>query len=166
MSWKKRLLISKAYNDLALAGYIFDITPEEVQDAILSLDAMAATWEAYGIRVGYQATVDPEDADPDQESGLPDWANEAFFKGLAIRQAAAFGKPIPMSLLAPARQAYDGLLNLMAAFPPQMQFRGNLPIGAGWKRNNLCGGPFVRPPVDLLITGPDGLLTFEGPVPV
>lgn len=166
MSWKKRLLVRKAYGDLALAGYEFDISPEEVQDAILSMDAMMATWETYGIRIGYNSTLDPEDADPDQDSGVPDWANEAIYKNLAIRQAASFGKAVPPSLAVAAKSAYDGMVGLLASNPPQMQFKGNLPIGAGWKRRNNCAGPFVRPPVDLLTTGPDGLLEFEGPAPV
>lgn len=166
MSWNKRLIVKKAYNDLALAGYVFDLSPEEIQDAVLSLDAMMASWETYGIRIGYQATVDPLDADPDQDSGIPDWANKAAFKNLALELAAGFGKAIPPSLAVAAKQAYDGVMGVIASNPPQMQFKGNLPIGAGYKRNNYMGGPFVRPPVDLLTTGPDGLLEFEGPVPL
>lgn len=166
MSWSKRLLVQKAYSDLGLASYEFDLSPEEMQDAILTMDAMLATWETYGIRIGYQATVDPEDADPDQPSGVPDWANEAIYKNLAIRQAASFGKAVPSSLAVAAKAAYDGMLGLIAANPPQMQFRGNLPIGAGWKRSNLNQGPFMPAPQDYLTTGPDGLLTMEGPVPL
>lgn len=166
MSWKKRLIVNKAFGDLALAGYVFDLTPDEIQDAILSLDAMMASWETYGIRIGYSATLDPENADPDQDSGIPDWANKAAYKNLAIDLAASFGKAVPPSLAVAAKSAYDGMLGLIAANPPQMQYKGNLPIGAGWKRNNYNGGPFVAPPVDVLTTGPDGLLSIDGPVPV
>ena len=164
--WSKRILVNKAYSDLAMAGYVFDLSPDEIQDAILGMDAMVAMWETQGIRIGYQATVDPEDADPDQPSGVPDWANMAVYKNLAIVQAASFGKAVPPSLAVAAKAAYDGMLGLIAANPPQMQFRGNLPCGAGWKRSNANGGPFVLPPVDVLTTGPDGLLDIEGPVPV
>lgn len=167
MGWKKRLLVNKAFGDLALAGYVFDMTPEEVQDAILRMDAMAGTWEASGVRVGYNTTVDPEKADPDQESGLPDWANEAFFKGLALRLAAGFGKAVPPSLAVAAKTAYDAMLGLIASNVPEMQFKGNLPIGAGWKRSNYCGGgPFIRHPQERLTTGPDGLLEMDGEVPI
>ena len=164
--WSKRLIVNKAFGDLALQGYVFDLTPEEIQDAILSLDAMMASWEAYGIRIGYQTTTDPEEADPDQESGIPDWANKAAYKNLAIDLAASFGKAVPPSLAVSAKIAYDGMLGLIAANPPQMQFKGNLPIGAGWKRNNYNGGPFVMPPVEVLTPGPDGLLDIDGVVPV
>lgn len=164
--WKKRLLVNMAFDDLGLAGFIFDLTPDEIQASILRMDAMMANWETYGIRIGYNATVDPEDADPDQLSGVPDWANEAIYKNLAIRQAASFGKAVPPSLAVAAKSAYDGMVGLLASNPPQMQFKGNLPIGAGWKRRNNCAGPFVRPPQDFLTTGPDGLLEMDGEVPV
>lgn len=165
--WTKRLLINMAFDDLALAGYVFDLTPEEINACLLRLDSMMATWETMGIRVGYLMSEDPSNADPDQNSGIPDWANEAVYKNLAIRQASSFGKAVPMSLLAPAKQAYDGMVGLIAAYnTPQMQYRGNLPCGAGWKRANANGGPFVLPPIDRLTTGPDGLLEIDGEVPV
>lgn len=164
--WTKRLLINMAFDDLALAGYVFDLTPDEINSALLRMDSMMAMWETYGIRIGYQATVDPTSSDPNQPSGVPDWANEAIHSNLAIRLASSFGKAVPLTLAAPAKIAYDGILALMASNPPLMQFKGNLPIGAGWKRTNYIGGPFVTPPQDLLTTGPDGLLDLEGPVPV
>lgn len=161
--WTKKLLVNMAFDDLSLAGYIFDLTPEEIQASILRLDSMMANWELYGIRIGYQMTENPESADPDQPSGIPDWANEAVYKGLAIRQAASFGKATPPSLAVAAKQAYDSLLSICAhADLAQMQFKGNLPLGGGWKQRNGWGGPFVRPPTDVLTTGPDGPLDFNG----
>lgn len=151
---------------MGLASYVFDTTPEEMQSIVLTLDSMMATWEMQGIRVGYNRTLDPLDADPDQDSGLPDIANETVYLNLGIAEAPSYGKAIPQALAFRAKQGYDALLGLCLADPPQMQFKGNLPIGAGWKRRDLQGGPFVRPPQDLLTTGPDGLLEFDGPVPI
>lgn len=167
MSWTKRLLVDMAFDDLALAGYAFDLTPEEITACVLRLDAMMATWAAKGIRIGYQATLDPKDTDPDQDSGLPDWANEAVYKNLAIRTAASFGKGVPQSLAASAKDAFDSMQGLVAANNvPLMQYKGNLPVGAGWKWPNINRGPFVNAPQDYLTTGPDGLLEMDGPVPV
>lgn len=165
--WTKRLLVDMAFDDLALAGYVFDLTPEEVTACVLRLDAMMATWDAKGIRIGYQSTLDPKDADPDQDAGIPDWANEAVYKNLAIRTAASFGKAVPPSLAVAAKDAFDSMQGLVAANNvPLMQYKGNLPIGAGWKRSTINRGPFVRAPQDYLTTGPDGLLEMDGPVPV
>ena len=165
--WTKRTLIDTAFEELALSGYVFDITPDEVTSALKRLDSMMATWEVAGIRVGYNRTEDPTNADPDQDSGIPDEANEAVYLNLAIRIAAGFGKAVAMTTAAPAKQAYDLLLSrCVSENVMQMQQRGNLPIGAGWKLRNSGYGPFVAPPTDKLTTGPDGDLSFNGPVPV
>lgn len=164
--WTKRQLLDAAFEELAMAGFVFDITPEEQQSALHRLDSMMATWggPGIGIRIGYAGTVNPGNSDPDQESGIPDWANEAVYLNLAIRLAAGYGKNLPKSTTAPAKFAYDALISAVASQIPQMQPMGNLPIGAGYKR--IRTSPFVQPPVDLLTTGEDGLLEFEGPVPL
>lgn len=165
MAWSKRLLVSMAFDDLALAGYVFDLTPEEMQAAVLRMDAMMALWGIKGVRIGYNATLNPDSADLDQDSGIPDWANEAVYKGLATRTATSFGKAIAPSLAVAAKQAYDAMAGFIAANPPQMQLRGNLPAGAGWKLQNNVRGPFIQPPVDRLTAGPDSTLDFNGEVP-
>lgn len=167
MSWSKRRLIDAAFEEMALAGFVFDIDPDEQQAALRRLDSMMATWggPGIGIRIGYNATVDPKNSDPDQESGIPDWANEAVYLNLAIRLASGYGKNLPKSTTAPAKAAYDALLGAVYAQIPQVQPMGNLPIGAGYKLRRTPN-PFVPPPVDRLTTGEDGLLEFNGPVPL
>lgn len=167
MSWTKRQLAEEAFAELALAGYTFDLTPEEIMTAIRRMDSMMATWGATaGIRVGYNATVDPLSSDPDQESGIPDWCNEAVYLNLAIRLCGAFGKPLPRTTAATAREAYDSVLSLCSSRIPEMQPMANTPAGAGWKYGRRGYGPFLRPPVDRLTTGEDGLLEFNGTTPV
>lgn len=167
MSWSKRQIIDAAFEEMALAGYVFDIDPDEKEAALRRLDSMMATWggPGIGIRIGYNATVDPKNSDPDQESGIPDWANEAVYLNLAIRLASGYGKNLPKSTTAPAKAAYDALLGAVYAQIPQVQPMGNLPIGAGYKLRRTPS-PFVSPPVDRLTTGEDGLLEFNGPVPL
>jgi hypothetical protein len=164
--YTKRMLIDAAFEELALAGYAFDIDPDEQLAALRRLDSMMATWggPGIGIRIGYNATVNPSASDPDQDSGIPDWANEAVYLNLAVRLASGYGKALPKSTTAPAKFAYDALVSAVASQIPQVQPMGNLPIGAGYKR--IRTSPFVQPPVDLLTTGEDGLLEFEGPVPL
>lgn len=162
----KRMLINAAFEELALAGFVFDITPDEQVSALRRLDSMMATWggPGIGIRIGYNATVNPGNSDPDQESGIPDWANEAVYLNLAIRLAAGYGKTLAKSTTVPAKFAYDALVSAIGSEIPQVQPLGNLPIGAGYKR--IRTSPFVQPPTDLLTTGEDGLLEFNGPVPL
>lgn len=165
--WKKRHLIEKAFGEIALAGYEYDITPEEQSDALGRLDAMMATWSgpAVGIRLNWNATVNPDKADPDQDCGLPDWANEGVYLNLAVALASSFGKQLLKSTTARAKQTYDALLSATQGQIPQMQPMANLPAGAGYKRYR-GSYPFVVPPRDRLTTGQDGLLDFNGPASV
>lgn len=147
MSMNKRQLVDLAFESIGLASFVFDISPEEQQSAIRRLDSMMALWDSKGIRLGYNLTVDPKNADPDQDSGVPDIAYEAVFLNLAIRLGAAFGKQVPRTVSGPAKDAYDTLLTIAATPPPQMQ-ANRLPAGAGnrWRT-------FTRGPVDSLTTG-------------
>ncbi len=155
MSYTKRQIIGAAFEEIGLAGHVFDISPDEQQSAMLRLDSMMAMWNGQGIRIGYNMTIDPLNADPDQDSGISDMFTEAVFLNLAIRLASSYGKQVARTTSAPAKQAYDALLAQCMAVPVQIQ-PNVVPAGAGnrWRR-------FTRPPVDRLQTGPDGLLDFE-----
>lgn len=165
MSWTKRQLLDAAFEELALASYVFDLSPDEQNSALRKLDSMLATWGAAGIRLGYNATVDPGNSDPDQESGIPDWANEAVYLNAAVRMAAGFGKNLSRATVSAAKYAYDLVLSKCMSAIPEIKPMGNLPIGAGFKRRN-SPNPFVGSPADRLTTGADGLLDFNGEVPL
>ncbi len=140
--WTKRELVSQAYGELALQGYEFDITPEEVTLAIKRMDSMVATWGKLGIRIGYALPASPGDSDPDQDSGIPDTAAEAVYLNLAIRLAGGQGKTLSPSTMMTAREAYQTLL-IDAAQPIEQQFRPNLPRGAGNKPWRVIDNPFL-----------------------
>lgn len=143
--WTKRQLIDEAYSELALAGYVFDISPEEQQTALHRLDTMMATWEAKGIRVGYAFPAGPDDSDLDQASGLPDSAVETVYLNLAIRRAPGMGKQISSDTRRAARDGYDTLL-WAAARPQEQQLPNTLPRGAGNKPWRVTTQPFFPTP--------------------
>lgn len=160
MGWTKRQFVEKAFAKIGLAGYVFDLTPEELQDALSDMDSMVAAWNAKGIRIGWPMPADPLGSDLDEETNVPDAANEAIFYGLGVRIAPGFGKTVPQAVAFLAKQAYDQLLNL-AAQPMEKQFPRELPAGAGnkpWRNND---SPFIRPPLDPLLAGPDGPIEFD-----
>lgn len=167
MAYTKRQLLEAAFEEIGIASFVFDVSPDEQVSALRRLDAMMATWggPGIGIRIGYAATSNPKASDPDQDSGIPDWAAEAVWLNLALRLSAGYGKPLGKSTTAAAKMAYDALLASVAGEIPQIQPMGNLPIGAGYKRRR-APSPFVSPPADRLTTGQDGELTFNGPVNV
>lgn len=142
MSWTKGGLVDEAYAELALAGWVFDLDPEERAMGLRRLDAMLATWEAKGIKLGYSTGGKLDD-----ESGLPDMAIETVYTNLALRLAAAKGKQVLPTTHLTASAGYETLL-WKAAMPPEQQLSGRMPMGAGnkpWRRSNR---PFMPPPDD------------------
>lgn len=140
MAWTKRQLIEQAYDELALAGYVFDLTPEELQSALRLLDGMMAGWEGKGVRLGYLMPATPDDSDLESPSGLPDRAIEAVWANLAVRRAAGMGKALSPVTLRLAREGYAALLVPLAQ-PRQQQMPSTLPLGAGNRRH---GFPYRR----------------------
>jgi hypothetical protein len=156
MSWTKRQLAADALAAVGLADYEFDVTPDERQMVIRRLDAMMATWEARGVRVGYLFPATADGSDPDDDSGLPDSAAETVFLNLAIRVAPSFGKTVSQELKTSARDGWD-LLLLPAARPIEQQLPSTLPRGAGQKPWRAQNQPFFpRPDTDPMQVGPGG----------
>lgn len=160
MGWTKRQYIEQAFSEIGLAGYTFDLSPEQLQTALRQLDSMIASWGAKGIRLGWPMPSSPEGDDLDDETNVTDFANEAIYQGLAVRIAPGFGKTIPQTTAFLAKQAYDQLLALSAA-PMERQLPGTMPAGAGNKPWRTYDSPFIRPPVDPLLAGPDGPIEFN-----
>lgn len=146
MAWTKRQLVEDAYGELALAGYVFDLTPEELQSALRRMDAMVASWEARGIRLGYAMPAGPTSSSLDDVSGVPDRAVEAVYTNLAVRLAAGLGKQLPVELKGRARETYEALL-LPAAQPQQQPTAGWVPAGAGAKAYRTDHA-FITPTAD------------------
>lgn len=160
MGWTKRQYVEQAFAEIGLAGYLFDITPEELNTALRQLDSMLATWNGRGIRLGWPAPSSPQNSDLDDETNITDMANEAIYCGLAVRIAPTFGKTVGGQTQFFAKQGYDLLLSL-AAQPMEKQLPGTMPAGAGnkpWRNND---SPFIRPPADPLLAGPDGPIEFN-----
>lgn len=160
MGWTKRQYIEQAFTEIGLAGYIFDLTPEELNTALRQLDSMMAAWNAKGIRLGWPMPSSPQDSDLDDLTEITDAANEAIYCGLAVRIAPTFGKTVGGQTQFFAKQAYDQLLAI-AAMPLEKQLPQTMPAGAGnkpWRNND---SPFVNPPIDPLLSGPDGIIEFN-----
>lgn len=159
--WTKRQFVVKAFGKIGLASFVFDLSPEQEQDALSDLDSMMATWNTDGIRVGYPLPSSQAVSSLDQATDVPDSANEAIFSGLAIRLAPGYGKTVSPDTKVIAKQAYDTLYSKAQGEPIEQQLPSTLPAGAGNKgwRNNQ--GPFVTPPDDPLTTGQDSAIDFD-----
>lgn len=160
MSTTKRQYVEQAFAEVGLAGYLFDITPEELNTALRQLDSMIALWNAKGIRLGWPMPSSPQNSDLDDVTETADSASDAIVFNLAIRVARSFGKAVDPEVKAMAKQAYDTLL-IKAAMPMQRQLPAEMPLGAGNKPWRWQGGPFVRPPKDPVLAGQDGPIEYD-----
>jgi hypothetical protein len=159
VAWTKREFVLQAFAEIGLASYVYELQPEQLQTALNRLDGMLATWNAVGVRLGYPLPSSPSSSDLDQDSSVPDAANEAIYLNLAIRVASSVGKTPSAELKETAKAAYDVLL-AQFAFPMERQLPRNFPAGAG-NKPWLYEQPFLAPPTDPVTTGGDGPLEFE-----
>lgn len=134
--WSKREIVAQAFEQVGLAAYVFDLSPDEIQSAVKRLDSMMASWASRGIRIGYALPTGEDQSDPDDASGVTAGAVEAVASNLALRLGPSFGKAVPADVRIAARDAYNALLS--AASPiPQTRMSPLLPYGAG---NRSFGG--------------------------
>ena len=128
----KRQIVDMAYEECALAGYEFDVSPEELQSALRRLDALMAEWQATGLRLAYNFPASIGTGNLDDWSGVPDGALDVSAKYLALRIAPRMNKAFG----AEARRALaSGMVALrtLCAVPVERQLAVNTPYGAGNK---------------------------------
>ena len=158
MSFTKRQFVEQAMAEIGMATNIFDLQADDLLRGCQRLDTMMASWNGQGIRLGYPQS-NPNDVDPDTDTGIPDWANEAVIANLAIVLAPAFGRtPMPETRVAATRGM--NAMRTQTAIPPLMQFPQTLPVGSGNKPWRNTNNPFFQP-VDEIEVGPDGTLDLE-----
>jgi hypothetical protein len=160
MGWTKGQFINQAFDEIGLASYVFDLSPEQLQNALRRLDTMMAAWNALGIRLGYPLPSSPEDSDLDEETNVPDSAYEAIYTNLGIKLAPSFGKQVMPETKITAKESYNTLLS-KAAMPQEQQLPGTMPAGAGKKSWRMYDGPFLRRPVDDVLAGGDGPIEYN-----
>lgn len=163
MAWTKRQLVNQAFEEIGLASYVFDLTPDQLDSALRRMDAMVAGWNANGVRIGYTLPNSPSESNLEQDSGIPDFATEAVFLGLAVRLGPAFGKTVTAETKAFADMAYNNMANQIALPTLERELPRTMPRGLGTKPWRNFNNPFVYgPSVDTTIhVGPDGELQLE-----
>jgi hypothetical protein len=156
MGYSKRQFVEASLEEIGLASYVFDLSPQQIESAVRRLDAQMASWNALGIRVGYPLPGSPQDTGLDDETNVPDSAYEAIITNLGIKLAPSYGKTVSADTKATAKRTYDTLLS-RAAMPMEMQLPASMPRGAGAKAYD---DPFVDNPEEPILAGRDGPLEF------
>ena len=156
MSYTKRQIILSAMSEIGLSSYSFDLSADQIEQALWRLDAMMEDWVTRGIRLGYPSAASPELSNAYTETNLPGYAQTAVITNLAVQIAPSYGKAVSPQTLATARASLNSLL-ARAAMPSEVQLDA-LPAGAGHKD---VDEPFLAPPTDTLVAGPDAGLDFN-----
>ncbi len=157
MGWSKRQFVLRAFEEIGLAHYVFDLLPEQLQSAIYRLDGMCESWNALGIRLGYPIPSSPQYSQLDEQTTVPDCANEAIYTNLAIKIAPMFGKQVSPDLRINAKQAYNAMVSKLTEVH-EMQL-GTIPAGAGQKR---LYWPFIVQQQEPILAGWDGKIEWSG----
>lgn len=155
MSWTKRELVVKAFEEIGLAEYVFDLTAEQLQSAAQRMDAMVAGWAANGVRIAYPLKDTPGAANLNDDSGVPDYANEAIYLNLALRIAPGYGKTASAETKQFADMAYNNLANQTALPTPERTLPTTMPRGQGNKPWRNFNNPFIREETTPIDAGPD-----------
>jgi hypothetical protein len=124
----KRQIIAQGLEEIGLAEYEFDATPEELQSFLRRLDRIMAQWDGQTIRTGYNLAGGLDD-----ESGLPDTVVNCAALHLGIAMAPSFGKTISPDTRVAAGTAYNTMLTQLHRMP-QVPYPDRLPVGVGNKR--------------------------------
>ena len=136
MSWTKREIIKQAFTETGLASYAFDLSAEEMQDAMRILDAMMGVWISRGIVFDpvYPIPATIADGDLDSDTNAPADAIEPMYLNLAVRIAPGFGKGVLPDTKVAALNGYNTLLGQSLTIP-EVSMDGGIK-GAGAKTPN------------------------------
>lgn len=133
MSYTKRDLVTAAMAEIGLSSYAFDLSVDQLNQALMRLDAMMAEWNARGVRLGYPLPSSSGGSSLADDSGIPDSAWTAAITNLALQIAPSYGKTLSVQTMTIARQSWNTLL-ARAAEPIEMTI-GMIPAGSGNKNN-------------------------------
>lgn len=163
MPWLKGDIVKKAFEELSLAGFNFDLDPDELDAACVTLDAMMAEWDGRNIKLGYPLPDGPDGSDVEDASNLPAYAVAPVYMNLAKRMAASNGKALSNPQLELANSGFKLLLS-KAAMPGEAQYPNTLPVGAGNKRwqRQITRPFFQTPDTSPLQNDPNGNLDIVG----
>lgn len=158
MSWTRRKFIIAALEEIGI-GSDFDVAPEMLESARARLDSMMAEWNGRGLRLAYPLESSPTSGDLDDVTPVPDSAVQAIICNLAMVLAPGYGRTPAAETKATAKRSLATIEN-RAAQPREMQYPSTLPVGSGSRWRGRHRNFFPRP-VDPVLAGPDGPITFD-----
>jgi hypothetical protein len=111
--------VAAAFEEIGLADYVFDLSPDQIQSCLVRLDAMVGRLK--GLFIHWPFSSSPSDTNLDTDTRCPNYANECIFLNLAIAIAPSYGKQISSDTRKNASDAYDTVVSWSASLPPTRQ---------------------------------------------
>lgn len=127
----KRTVCYMVFEEVGLAGYEFDGTPEEYASMLRRLDVQMAEWSTV-YTVPYNAPPQIGTGDLDDESGIPDDAVNYLVLTIAKRFAPLIGKTLSKESLIALKEA-QGVFTGRYSLNAQRVIPYGTPMGAGKK---------------------------------
>lgn len=137
--YTKGAIISLAHELCGIAGFEFELEPDEIASALRVLDLMMAE-HPFNL-MGYNSTLPP--SLPEDASGLLDIDVPAAYHYLAIRIAASKGKTLAAPVPAQAMMTYNSASSRYAVVP-RMPIADNTVRGSGAAFNRSITWPFIN----------------------
>lgn len=137
----KRTVVNMAFEEIGLAGYEFDATPEEQFSALRRLDALMAEWKTSSLDIGYNFPTVMGQGDLDDEAYIPDSSLNTVAIYLALRIMPAIGKTMSAETRLALSQGMSALRTACAVIPNR-RLPANTPVGSGNKSRSTWA-PFA-----------------------
>lgn len=156
MSYTKGELVSAALEEIGIASYDYDISPEQLDSGLRRLDSMMGDWISRGILVSFPI-AQRENSNSGDDSNLPSSAWEAVITNLAIRLAPSYGRAVSVETRGIAVRSYNDLLSLFAT--PRERQMNSMPKGAGYKATE---NRYTPVPVEQYVKNVDETIDLSG----
>lgn len=124
----KRQIVEMAYEECSLAGYEFNVTPEELFSGLRKLDALMAEWAQSSKDLGYNFPATFGAGDLEDYSGIPD----AAINGAAISLAMAIAPAMGKQMSAETRARIAKSMTVISALCAKQ-------VSMGWARSTVAG---------------------------
>jgi len=159
MSWKKGELVAHGFEEAGFSKFAYNLTPEQLQSGLETLDALMAEWNMADIRLGYPLPSQPGNSGLQELSRIPDGVNSAVYNCLALRLCSRFGKEATAEVKRAASVGYRVVCSVASA-PQTQQMPSMFPAGAGNRWRRSPSSPFLDPPTSP-VTNPEQSIDFE-----
>jgi len=148
----KGFILDRIFEEVGLAGYEFDRSPEQDISALSKMDVLMAQWQAQRMNLNYNFPSSMGGGDPSDVAGVPDFAIDAIAVSVAMRVAPGMGK----SMSVESRRALTESMTMIRAVTakiPCMSLTRTTPIGMG-NRYRSTVWPYAWGPSPQCESGP------------